>query len=61
MIRIHNLPVMMTTFPATLGPLGATLVRAGSEPLPARWLPIAWTRRFAESDIVLVTLTTSCA
>jgi hypothetical protein len=42
---------MITTLPATRGPLGATLKTAGML-LSASWLPIAWTRRFAESDIM---------
>ena len=49
--RPGQIPVMMTTLPATLGPLGATLVRGGTE-LPASWSPMAWTRRLADSDIV---------
>jgi hypothetical protein len=48
---LGRIPVMMMTLSATRGPWGATLKMAGTEPA-ASWLPMACTRRFADSDMV---------
>ena len=47
--------MIMTTLSATRGPRGATLKMAGTE-LAASWSPMAWTRRFADSDMFSVYL-----